>query len=140
MRLAGLIAAVHSPFDDSGELQLSAVERQAQLMVSQGVAGVFICGSTGESHSLSVGERQDLSERWLQVLRGGSVMPIVHVGSNCLRDSRQLAAHAEKIGAVAIAAQAPSYFRPRSVAELCDWCEQVAAAAREHRFTSMTFR
>ncbi|MFN5074041.1 MAG: dihydrodipicolinate synthase family protein, partial [Planctomyces sp.] len=129
MRLAGLIAAVHSPFDDSGELQLSAVERQAQLMVSQGVAGVFICGSTGESHSLSVGERQDLSERWLQVLRGGSVMPIVHVGSNCLRDSRQLAAHAEKIGAVAIAAQAPSYFRPRSVAELCDWCEQVAAAA-----------
>lgn len=129
MRLAGLIAAVHSPFDDSGELQLSAVERQAELMISQGVAGVFICGSTGESHSLSVGERQDLSERWLQVLRGGAVMPIVHVGSNCLRDSRQLAAHAEGIGAAAIASQAPSYFRPRSVAELCEWCEQVAAAA-----------
>lgn len=61
-------------------------------------------------------------------------MPIVHVGSNCLRDSRQLAAHAEKIGATAIAAQAPSYFRPRSVAELCDWCEQIAAAAGQTPF------
>ncbi|MFM8724808.1 MAG: dihydrodipicolinate synthase family protein, partial [Planctomycetaceae bacterium] len=61
MRLEGLIAAVHSPFDDGGELLLSAVEAQAQLMQAQGVAGVFICGSTGESHSLSVGERQDLS-------------------------------------------------------------------------------
>jgi len=134
MRLEGLIAAVHSPFDDSGELLLSAVEAQAQLMLAQGVAGVFICGSTGESHSLSVGERQDLSKRWLQVLQGSSIVPIVHVGSNCLRDSRQLAAHAEKIGAAAIAAQAPSYFRPRSVAELCEWCEQVAAAAPQTPF------
>jgi N-acetylneuraminate lyase len=129
MRLDGLIAAVHSPFDSQAELNLLAVEGQAQLMASQGVSGVFICGSTGESHSLSVGERMALGDRWLQVLQGSSIQPIIHVGSNSLRDSRQLAAHAEKIGAVAISAQAPSYFRPRNVSELCDWCVQIAAAA-----------
>ena len=31
------------------------------------ITGAFICGSTGESHSLSVAERVSIAQRWSQV-------------------------------------------------------------------------
>jgi dihydrodipicolinate synthase/N-acetylneuraminate lyase len=39
---------------------------------------------------------------------------VVHVGSNCLADAAALAAHAQKLGAAAVSALAPSYFKPHS--------------------------
>jgi N-acetylneuraminate lyase len=69
MPLHGLIAAVHTPFDASGELNLAVVEHQQQVLLDQGVAGVFVCGSTGESHSLSLEERMALADRWAAVTR-----------------------------------------------------------------------
>jgi N-acetylneuraminate lyase len=134
MALRGLIAAVHTPFDAHGELCLEVVENQLAVLLGQQVPGVFVCGSTGESHSLSVEERLQLVERWTQVSRGTGLQVIVHVGSNSLRDARQLASHAEKSGAVAISAQAPSYFKPRTAADLCDWCVEIAAAAEATPF------
>jgi len=129
MAIRGLIAAVHTPFDAHGELYLKAVESQVGVLLTQRVFGVFVCGSTGESHSLSVDERCRLVERWVQVTRGTDMKVIVHVGSNSLRDAKQLAGHAQMSGVSAISAQAPSYFKPRNAAELCDWCTEIAAAA-----------
>jgi len=134
MPLHGLIAAVHTPFDASGELHLAVVEHQQRVLLNQGVSGAFVCGSTGESHSLSLGERIALADRWAATSKGTSLQLIIHVGSNCLRDSQTLARHAATLNAHAVTAQAPSYFRPRTVAELCDWCEQIAAAAPETPF------
>lgn len=134
MPLHGLIAAVHTPFDASGELNLTIVEHQQQVLLDQGVAGVFVCGSTGESHSLSLEERMALADRWAATSKGTSLQLIIHVGSNCLRDAQTLVRHAATLNAHAVSAQAPSYFRPRSVAELCDWCQQIAASAPETPF------
>lgn len=134
MPLHGLIAAVHSPFQTDGELALDAVEAQGAVIERQGLSGIFVCGSTGESHSLSVDERCLLTQRWADVLKGSALQLIVHVGSNCLRDSQSLAAHAQKSKAVAISAQAPSYFRPKSIADLVMWCEAIASSAPEIPF------
>lgn len=134
MPLHGLIAAVHSPFDNSGELAVDVVDQQLQLLLRHGVSGVFVCGSTGESHSLSLEERLKLAERWADAVRGTPMKLILHVGSNCLRDATLLAEHAAKLEAVAIAAQAPSYFRPRTTADLADWCQQIANSAPETPF------
>lgn len=129
MPLHGLIAAVHSPFHADGELALDAVEAQCGVLLRQGLSGIFVCGSTGESHSLTTDERCQLTERWAQVLTATPLQLIVHVGSNCLRDSQTLAAHAQKMKAVAVSAQAPSYFKPKSVADLVAWCEAIASFA-----------
>jgi N-acetylneuraminate lyase len=59
---------------------------------------------------------------------------VVHVGSNCLADSAELAGHAAQVGAVAISALAPSYFKPRSLDALIASCAQIAAAAPEVPF------
>ena len=105
---------------------MGAVESLAQWLVRQGVDGVFVNGTTGESHSLTAVERMQLAERWVEVLRGSSLRCIIHVGSNCLREGRELAAHAQRIGASGIAALAPSYFKP---ADVGTWVECAAFVA-----------
>ena len=133
-RLLGLVAATHSPFHDDGSLRLDAVEQQASHLSAQGVQTVFIGGSTGESHSLSLDERRQLAQRWAEVVRGTSLRLVVHVGSNCLADARTLAAQAEQLGAAAIAALAPSYFKPRSVEMLIACAADIASAAPQTPF------
>ena len=132
--LHGLVAATHTPFNPDFTLRLSAIELQAAHLLKTGVKTVFVCGTTGESSSLTVKERRAVATRWSEVVGGTPLRLVVHVGSNCLGDSQALAAHAEEIGADAIAALAPSYFKPRSVDTLVSWCAEIAAAAPEVPF------
>ena len=133
-KLTGLVAATHTPFHADGSLNLDAVEKQAGHLSKNGVGTVFVGGSTGESSSLSLDERMALSTRWSEVVLGTSMRLVVHVGANCLGDARGLAAQAEKLGASAISALCPSYFKPRSVAMLVECCEEVVRDAREIPF------
>lgn len=121
-----LIAAPVTPLASDGGLALKGVEALAEKLVRQGVDGVFVNGTTGESHSLESIERRQLAERWVDVLRGTGLRCIIHVGSNCLREARELAVHAQRIGATGIAALAPSYFKP---ADVDAWVESSAFIA-----------
>jgi N-acetylneuraminate lyase len=129
LRLHGLVAACHTPFQPDGQLNIAAVEPQAEHLVRSGVRAVFVGGTTGESQSLTVDERIALAERWSEVVRGGETRLVVHVGSNCLGDARTLAAHAQSVGAAAISAMAPNYFKPRTLDDLIACCADVARAA-----------
>ena len=132
--LTGLVAATHSPFHADGSLNLAVVEQQAAHLTANGVGFAFICGSTGESHSLTLEERRSLAVRWMEVTRGSALKVIVHVGTNCLADARVLAAQAQQLGAVAVSALAPSYFKPRSVGALVDCCAEIAGGCPELPF------
>ena len=132
--LTGLVAATHSPFHADGSLNLTIVEKQAAHLSANGVKFAFICGSTGESHSLTAEERRALAVRWMEVTRGSALKVIVHVGTNCLADARSLAAHAQSVGAAAVSALAPSYFKPRSVPSLVDCCAEIAGGCPELPF------
>ncbi len=128
LRLNGLLAAVHTPLLETGNVNLMVVERQSQFLLRGGMSGVFVCGTTGECHSLTVAERQQLTARWVSL--AGKQMPIVvHVGHNCLPNAQALAAHAQQVGATAIATMAPSFFRPSDVNELIGYCAAVASHA-----------
>jgi len=127
--LTGLVAAVHTPFRPDGSLHLEVVEAQAAHLRAWGIDLAFVGGSTGEGHSLSLEERRALARRWVEVARGTALGVVVHVGANCLADSRALAAQAEELGAVAISALVPSYFKPRDTDALVACCADVAAAA-----------
>ena len=133
-RLTGLVAATHTPFHTDGSLNLSLVEKQATHLLANGVRTAFIGGSTGESHSLSLEERRALAQRWFEVTHGSQLKVVVHVGSNCLADAATLARQAQDLGAVAVSALSPSYFKPRSVAVLIDCCAQIASAAPDTPF------
>ncbi len=79
-------------------------------------------------HSLNIAGLA-LTRRWMEVSKGSQLKVVVHVGANCLGDVCALAAQAQQLGADAISALAPSYFKPRSVASLVDCCAQITAAA-----------
>ncbi len=132
--IEGLVAATHTPFRADGGLEPAAVEGQAAHLHAQGIRTVFVGGSTGECHSLAVEERLLLAARWAEVVRGTGMRLVVHVGSNCLADSRRLATQAAGLGAVAISALAPSYFKPATVDTLVACCASVAGAAPETPF------
>lgn len=134
LKLTGLVAATHTPFHDDGSLNLDVVERQAEHLRKNGVTTAFIGGSTGESHSLNVDERRQLTTRWMEVTRGSDMKVVVHVGSNCLVDAAALAKHAQDSKVAAVAALSPSYFKPRSVEVLVDCAEQIASAAPDTPF------
>lgn len=127
--LTGLVAAVHSPFRADGSLHTGAVEAQAAHLRAQGIDLAFVGGTTGEGPSLSLEERSALARSWLEAARGTGLGVVVHVGSNCLADARALAAQAEKGGALAVSAFAPSYFKPRDLDTLVSCCADVASAA-----------
>lgn len=128
-KLEGLIAAAHSPFGSDGAINLSAIEKQAQHYLQTGIKAAFICGSTGESHSLTLAERRQMAERWRDVVKGTNLKLIVHVGSNCLSDAAELAEHAGQIGAYAISALSPSYFKPGNVETLVESMAKIATRA-----------
>ena len=131
LRLEGLVAATHTPFTANGELNLPAIEKQAAHLLSSGVRAAFVGGTTGESASLTLLERKELARRWAEVTKGTKLGLIVHVGANCLADSRELAAQAGQLGALAISAVAPSYFKPGSMDTLIACCAEIAKAAPE---------
>jgi N-acetylneuraminate lyase len=129
-----LVPATHTPFHADGSLNLSAVEKQAAHLLKNNITTVFIGGSTGESSSLTLEERLQLATRWFEVIKGSSLKVVVHVGSNCLADSRTLAAQAQQLRAVAISALAPSYFKPKDVGTLIACAADIASAAPETPF------
>lgn len=132
-RLEGMVAATFTPMDAKGYVNLSAIAKYADLMANSGMAGVFVCGTTGESHSLTTDERKQILEEWVRTANGRFKV-IAHVGSNSMPDAMELAAHAQEIGADAIGAMAPSFFKPANVKDLVDFFVPIAQAAEELPF------
>ena len=131
--LNGLIAAPHTPMNSDGSIDLATIEKQAEWLVRSGVKGAFICGTTGEGLSLTIDERKQVAERWLQVA-SKSLPVIVHVGHDCGLDAVELAKHAAAHKAYATAAMAPPFFRPSSIAQLMAFLKPIAAAGGETPF------
>lgn len=131
--LSGLVAATFTPLLPSTEINLEPIPKMAELLVRNGVSGAFIGGTTGEGFSLTEEERRRLAETWKEAISGRMKL-IVHVGHLSLPVCCALAGHAQTVGADAIATIAPCFYKPPGVAELVEWCRQIAAAAPDLPF------
>ena len=132
-RYRGLVAAPFTPFNSDHSLNLEVIPAYANLLRNNGVSAAFVCGTTGEGLSLTQAERMRVAEAWMQQA-DSRLRVIVHVGHNCLADAQELTRHAAKIGASAVAAFSPCFFKPRDNDDLVDWCQQLASAAPEVPF------
>ncbi|MEG0453912.1 MAG: dihydrodipicolinate synthase family protein [Bacteroides sp.] len=132
-RIEGLVAASFTPMDAMGNVYLPAIEHYADLMARSGMSGVFVCGTTGESHSLTTQERKEILVEWVKSAQGRFKV-IAHVGSNSMREAMELAAHAQEIGADAVGAMAPCFFKPATVRDLVAFFAPIAASAAELPF------
>jgi N-acetylneuraminate lyase len=127
-RLSGLIAAPFTPFDKHGDVNLPVIGRQADLLVKSRVRGAYVSGTTGEGVSCTVAERKAVMEEWIRRAKGRLTL-IIHVGALSIRDTQELAAHAQRIGADAISIVAPNFFKPGSIDALVAHINAVVSAA-----------
>lgn len=130
-KTVGLVAAPFTPLRADGSLNVAAIPSYAAKLRADGVVGVFVNGTTGEGLSLTMAERKATVEAWRA--HAGGMGLFVHVGHLSAAEAGELAAHAEGVGADAIALVAPCFFKP-TLPELVRFCADVARQAPKTPF------
>lgn len=126
-KLKGLITAPFTAFTASNELNLEMIQKQQAVYKRNGISGVFICGTTGESSALTMEEKKTLFKEWSQYKTPDFAI-LGFLGGTCVKECQELALYAEECGLDAISVTAPYYFRPANCQALADFCKEVAAA------------
>ena len=110
-RISGLFTALITPFDNKGKVDSECLAKLVDFQISKGVDGIYPCGSTGLGPMLSLPERELVAETVVNAARG-KVPVVVHVGCVDTESTVELARHAEKVGAQAVASLTPYYYKP----------------------------
>ena len=119
-----VITAMVTPFDERGELDLDAAVELANWLVENGSDGLVLCGTTGESPTLTESEELVL----FRTVRGAVSVPVIAgAGSNSTATAVEQTKRASEIGVDAILSVTPYYNRP-SQAGLDAHFRAVAAA------------
>lgn len=121
-----ILSAMITPFDAAGAVDLDEAQRLARHLVDEGHEGLVVCGTTGESPTLSDDEKLSMFAAVVEAVD----VPVVAgtVGYNTAH-SVELSMQAAKLGVHGILSLCPFYNRPsqagieahfRAVAEGCD--------------------
>lgn len=108
--IGGIIPALITPYDDAGAISEDSLRKLVVRGLEAGVGGFYVGGSTGEAFLLNVDERRRIIEIAVDET-GGRVPVIYHVGSISTDEAVALARHGEKVGADAISAIPPFYYK-----------------------------
>ncbi|XP_062602728.1 N-acetylneuraminate lyase-like isoform X1 [Saccostrea cucullata] len=126
--LEGLVPAVFTPFDQNGELELSKIGPYCEYLIKNNLKAIYVNGTTGEGKSLTKDERKRILEEWIRVSKR-RIKIVAHVGVLNVRESKELAKHAEEAGADALASLPPLFFKPQSIDTLIEHCKAIADVA-----------
>jgi 4-hydroxy-tetrahydrodipicolinate synthase len=109
-KLKGSIPPLITPFRN-GEVDYDAYAGLVEFQVQQGSHGILVNGTTAEPSTLTVEERNRIVDVAIQTV-AGRLPVVVASGSQSLKESEQLTAHAVKAGADALLIVTPYYIRP----------------------------
>ncbi|MHC4402400.1 MAG: dihydrodipicolinate synthase family protein [Planctomycetota bacterium] len=123
--LCGIIPPMVTPLEDRETLDVAGLERLIEHILSGGVNGLFILGTTGEGPSLGYRLRHELIDRVAEQV-AGRVPLLVGITDTAFVESVEVADYAADAGAAAVVLSAPPYF-PISQAELVEHVERMAA-------------
>jgi len=105
-----LMTAMVTPMRPDGAVDLERAGELARRLVSQGTDSVVVCGTTGESPTLSHDEKLRLFQAVRQAVPGTPV--VAGTGSNCTRSTIEFSRHARDYGVDALLVVAPYYNKP----------------------------
>ncbi|MGD9890782.1 MAG: 4-hydroxy-tetrahydrodipicolinate synthase [Dehalococcoidia bacterium] len=106
-----VLTAMATPFDRNGEVDLRQATNLARALLDSGSDGLVICGTTGESPTLSDKEKWSLFATVKKAL-GGRGAVIAGTGSYNTAESIRLTREAEEIGVDGILLVVPYYNKP----------------------------
>ncbi len=105
--LAGMFAALMTAMDDRGEFDPVRQRALDDYVLRQGLTGLYVAGSSGESGLLESAALMELLEVVAGHAAGSGARLIAHVGMPSLGDSIRLARHAARLGYHALSALPP---------------------------------
>ncbi|MBR2721607.1 MAG: dihydrodipicolinate synthase family protein [Clostridia bacterium] len=107
-KIEGILPAIVTPLEADNRTVNEAVTRKlTEYFLENGANGFYILGGTGEGIVLDINERQRMCEIMVDQVKGRK--PVIdHVAAINITDAIQLAKHAEKAGADALASVPPT--------------------------------
>ncbi|MBZ0307387.1 MAG: dihydrodipicolinate synthase family protein, partial [Anaerolineae bacterium] len=122
MDLKGVICAAVTPLK-KGKPDSDNLQRHLRRLAAEGCDGVLLLGTTGEGPSMGMAERGEIVEAAVAAKTGMKIL--VGTGTPSLPDTIHLTRRAFELGADAVVALPPYYFKKASDAGVIDYFKQV---------------
>ena len=122
--LKGIIPPIVTPLLTPEKLDTDGLQKLIEHVISGGVHGIFVLGTTGEGPSLSKPLQFELIQRSTEQI-SGRIPVLVGISSASFGNSLELAEHAASCGADAVVL-APPYYFPSGQPELLEYLEHLA--------------
>mgnify|MGYP001803497615 CR=1 FL=1 len=111
MRFEGIYTPVVTPHSESGEISWDRFSEVLEFLISKGVHGLIIAGTTGEYYAQTHDERLEVM-RYAKKIIGDRLPLIVGTGAIRTEESIEFAQEAKSLGADAILVTSPPYAVP----------------------------
>ncbi len=124
--IKGCFTALITPFGDDG-LNYEGLEKLMDFQIENGITGILVAGTTGESPTLNWGEHNKVTEVVAKHTKGKCIC-IAGTGSNNTKETLDGTKHAAEVGADAVLLVDPYYNGPSSLEIRREYVGPVAAA------------
>ena len=104
----GAGVAIVTPFHEDGSVNYEAFEKQIELQIAGGTDAIIVCGTTGESSTLTHEEHLDVIRYCVKQVNK-RIPVIAGTGSNCTETAIYLSQEAEKAGVDGLLIVTPYY-------------------------------
>lgn len=111
VKLSGTITALVTPFKKNGEVDYLNFCELIDFQVKNGTDAVVVCGSTGESATLTTDEKKHLIAKAVEHF-SGKITIIAGTGTNATESTLALSQFAEEHGADGLLVVTPYYNKP----------------------------
>lgn len=104
----GAGVAIVTPFKDNGEVDYEKFAEMVEYQIENGTDAIIVCGTTGESSTLTHEEHLDVIRYCVEKVNG-RIPVIAGTGSNCTDTAVYLSTEAEKYGVDGLLLVTPYY-------------------------------
>ena len=104
----GAGVAIVTPFKANGEVNYEKFAELIEFQIAEGTDAIIVCGTTGESSTLTHEEHLDVIKYCVEKV-AGRIPVVAGTGSNCTETAVYLSTEAEKYGADALLLVSPYY-------------------------------
>ena len=124
--IKGCFTALITPFADDG-LYYEGFEKLIDFQIENGITGILVAGTTGESPTLNWDEHNKVTEAVAKQTKGKCIC-IAGTGSNNTKETLDGTKHAAEVGADAVLLVDPYYNGPSSLEIRREYVGPIAAA------------
>lgn len=103
----GCGTAIITPFTDDG-VNFDEFKKMIEFQISEGVDSIIVCGTTGESSTMTIEERKETIKFAIDV--ANKRVPIIAgTGGNCTKSAIEMSKYAQSVGADSVLVVTPYY-------------------------------